>query len=62
MEIGNLIKNVLCKKLVLELNKLKQENVELRNKLALKQEQINKVNHYWKKVLASKTRSKPVVR
>lgn len=41
------------------IERLEKENAELKDKLAKRQEDINKTNAYWKKKLAGFLKSKP---
>jgi regulator of replication initiation timing len=53
-----MIKAIICKEVLHENTKLKNENTVLRQKLAEKQQHINKVNEFWKKKLYSKNSKK----
>lgn len=50
-----LLKNLLCKS---EIEKLEKENDLLRQKLLDKQEQINKTNAYYKRLMHNKKQKK----
>jgi hypothetical protein len=50
-----LLKNLLCKS---EIEKLEKENDSLRQKLLDKQEQINKTNAYYKRLMYNKKQKK----
>lgn len=50
-----LLKNLFCKT---EIDKLSKENEELKAKLLEKQEQINKTNAYYKRLMYNKKQKK----
>lgn len=54
----NILLDYLRRSKVTEVDALKQENAELKAKLEQKQQQINKVNKYWKGKLHSLTGGK----
>lgn len=60
--IENLIQNPFCKQLRKKVTDLETENQYLKSQLAVKQDQINDVNRYWKKKMHEQKRKVKHVR
>lgn len=58
----SIFKNPFCKQLRIKVSQLEEENQKLRSQLAVKQDQINDVNRYWKKKMHEQKRKVKYVR
>lgn len=60
--MDKLFSNPFCSEIRKKAETLEKENTDLKQQLALKQEQINKTNSYWKKKLHEQKRKVKYVR